>query len=110
MVFPFGLLTWLVPSGWMGPVVLHAHADQVLDRGRADVALDHRDGHRAARDRAGRVAVQPRPAVPGTHRPGGPAGGPPGPVLPGPLVLQHRPTSDIFVAGIQEYSILFPII
>ena len=69
-------------------VKLDAQRDQVLDRGGVDVAGDHRDDHRVAGHLPGGVAVQPGAAVPGADRVGGAVGGPPGPVLGDPLVLQ----------------------
>jgi hypothetical protein len=54
-------------------VVADAQRDQVLDRGRVDVAGDHRDDHRVAGHLPGGVAVEPGAAVPGGDRVGGAA-------------------------------------
>jgi hypothetical protein len=52
-------------------MVLDARGDQVLDRGRVDVADDHGDDHGVTGDGPDGVAVQPGPAVAGTDRGGG---------------------------------------
>jgi hypothetical protein len=46
-----------------GMVVPGAQADQVVECCGVQLAGDHRDDHRVTRDRAGRVAGQPGPAI-----------------------------------------------
>ena len=70
-------------------VIPHAQADQLFYRPGIDIPGDHGDDHRVAGDLPRRVPVQPGAAVPGGHRGGRAVGGPPGPVLGDPRVLQH---------------------
>jgi hypothetical protein len=69
-------------------VVLHAQADEHVHRAGVHITGNDGDDHRVAGHHAGRVAVEPGPAVAGAHRRGGPLGGPPGPVPGDPRVLQ----------------------
>jgi hypothetical protein len=60
-----------------GMVVPGAQADQVVECCGVQLAGDHRDDHRVTRDRAGRVAGQPGPAIRRSGRCGGAVSGPP---------------------------------
>jgi hypothetical protein len=70
-------------------VVCDTQSDEVFDRGGVDVAGDDGDDHRVADGFPGGVAFEPCAAVTGADRRGCPVPGPPGPVLPDPLILQR---------------------
>ena len=73
---PPGRHRGLPPWRWRSLSELGAQPDQVIQGGGVDVAGDDGGEGRVAGERAGGVAVQPRPAVAAAHRGGGPARGP----------------------------------